>query len=130
MTENTSSGVGKLITDYIVLTEMSRHYGKKQVDLEKEYNRLLNHYNGEVKNYSLGQADKIYLTYTDMKSYADKSRVASENLIDAEKKLQELGKILFESTVHAQIEIPAINGNPSQLRSVRMVFQGGKVQVC
>jgi hypothetical protein len=126
MTEN-NNPVSKMITDYFVLTEMSRHYGRKQFDLEREYNRLLNEYHGEAKNYSLEQAEKIYTTYREMLDYGEKSRTATESLLESENKLRELGQILYESTIHAEVNLPAVNGYPAQTKTVTVVFQEGTV---
>ena len=127
MGENSNSEIGKIITDYIELNEMSRVYGKKRNDLEKEYNRLLTEYNGEAKNYSLEQAEKIYKVYTEMRSYEEKSKIAAESVYQAENKLQEIGKILYESTIHAEIDLPAINGTPAHTKSVMVTFNNEQV---
>ena len=129
MEENNHSTISKIIIDYIELTEMSRLYGKKEIDLEKEYNKLLTVYNGEVKNYSLEQADKIYKVYNEMLDYKEKSKIAIESLIQAEEKLKEIGQILYESTIHAEITLPAINGTPAQTRSVTVRFENGQVRI-
>ena len=129
MQENNHPGVTKIITDYIELTEMSRVYGRKQNDLKKEYNKLLTEYNGEAKHYSLEQAEKIYKVYNEMLDYEEKAKVATESVIQAEEKLKEIGKILYESTIHAQINLPAINGTPAQTKSVTVRFENGQVSV-
>ena len=129
MQENNHSTISKIITDYIELTEMSRVYGRKQIDLEKEYNKLLTEYHGEAKNYSLEQADKIYKVYKEMLDYEEKSKLATESVCQAEEKLKEIGKILYESTIHAQINLPAINGTPAQIKSVTVKFENGQVRI-
>jgi hypothetical protein len=106
---------------------MSRIYGRKQNELEKEYNRLLTEYNGEAKNYSLQQADNIYKVYKEMLDYEEKAKIATESVYQAENKMKEIGQILYESTIHAQITLPAINGTPSQARSVTVRFENGQV---
>lgn len=129
MQENNRSTISKIITDYMVLTEMSRLYGRKEIDLEKEYNKLLTEYNGETKNYSLEQADKIYHVYNEMLDYKEKSKIATESLCQAEEKLKEIGQILYEPVIHAEINLPAINGSPAQTRSVTVRFENGQVSI-
>lgn len=129
MKENHHSTISKIITDYMELTEMSRLYGRKQNDLEKEYNKLLTEYNGEAKNYSLQQADKIYKVYNEMLDYEEKSKIAVESLCQAEEKLKEIGQILFESAIHAEVTLPAVNGTPSQIRSITVRFDNGQVSI-
>ena len=129
MQENNHSPISKIITDYMELTEMSRLYGKKEIDLEKEYNKLLTEYHVETKNYSLQQADKIYNVYKEMLDYKEKSKIATESLSQAEEKLKEIGKILYESTIHAEITFPAINGKAAQTRSVIVRFENGQVSI-
>ena len=127
MQENNHSAIAKIITDYIELTEMSRIYGRKQMDLEKEYNKLLTEYNGEAKHYSLEQADKIYKVYKEMLNYGEKAKIATESVCQAENELKEIGQILFESTIHAEINLPAINDTPAQTKQVVVRFDNGQV---
>lgn len=127
MQENNHSTIAKIITDYVELAEMSRVYGRKQLDLEKEYNKLLTEYNGEAKHYSLEQADKIYKIYREMLDYREKAKIASESVSEAENELKEIGQILFESTIHAEINLPAINGTPAQTKRVVVRFANGQV---
>jgi hypothetical protein len=129
MQENNHSTISKIITDYMELTEMSRLYGRKEIELEKEYNKLLTKYTGETKNYSLEQADKIYNVYNEMLDYKEKSTIAAESLCQAEEKLKEIGQILYESAIHAEINLPAINGTPAQTRSVTVRFENGQVRI-
>ena len=129
MEENNHSTISKIITDYIELTEMSRIYGRKEIGLEKEYNKLLTEYHVEAKNYSLEQADKIYKVYNEMLDYKEKSKIAVESLLQAEKKLKEIGQILYESTIHAEITLPASNGTTAQTRSITVKFENGQVSI-
>jgi hypothetical protein len=129
MEENNHSSISKIITDYIELTEMSRVYGRKEIGLEKEYNKLLTEYHVEAKNYSLEQADKIYKVYNEMLDYKEKSKIAVESMRQAEEKLKEIGQILYESTIHAEITLPAINGTAAQTRSVTVKFENGQVSI-
>ena len=126
---NINSEIGKTITDYIELQEMSRVYAKKRNDLEKEYNKLLTVYNGEGKNYDLEQADKIYKVYGEMISCEERLKIAGDSFNEAENKLKEIGRILFEATIHAEISLPAINGTPPHTRSVRVTYNNGGVHI-
>src|SRR5262245_41945986 len=129
MEETNQLGVTKIITDYIELTEMSRVYGRKQNALRKEYNRLLTEYSGEVKHYSMEHDEKIYSIYKEMIDYEERARVATESAIQVEEKLKEIGQILYESTILAEINLPAINGTPAQTKSITVQFQDGQVSV-
>ena len=115
--------VENIIKDYLEHKERSIFYGKKRLDAEKEYNKLLTTYNGEAKHYSLDQADRIYKAYLSMSDNAEQSAQAQEKFIEAEEKLKEVGRILFEATITAEIgESPAI-------RSVRVDYHNGQVVV-
>jgi|SRR5947207_8927507 len=129
MIAESNSGVEKTITDYIELREISRIYAKKRHDSEKEYNRLLANYNGEEKNYSLDQADKIYSVYCEMISCEQQLKVASDSFNEAENKLKEIGRILYEATIHAEISLPAINGTPRHTKSVMVIYNNGEVNI-
>jgi phage terminase large subunit GpA-like protein len=126
---DTNSKIEKTITDYIELQEMSRVYAKKRNDLEKEYNKLLTVYNGEGKNYDLDQADRIYQVYSEMISYEEKLKIAGDSFNEAENKLKEIGRILFEATIHAEISLPAINGTAPHTRSVKVTYNNGEVLI-
>jgi hypothetical protein len=129
MLPDSNSEVEKIIKDYIVLQEMSRLYSKKRNDLEKEYNKLLVNYEGEEKNYNLDQADKIYKVYCEMISFEEQSKIAIDNLGEAENKLKKIGRILYEATIHAEISLPAINGTAAHTRSVMITYNNGEVVV-
>jgi len=122
-----NSGIEKTIRDYIELQEISRHYAKKRNDLEKEYNKLLTNFSGEEKNYNLEQADKIYSTYCEMIACEEQSRIATESFTEAEGKLKDIGRILYEATIHAEISLPAINGTPARIKSVMVSYNNGQV---
>lgn len=47
------SSVENIIKEYLEHKDRSIQFGKKRMDAEKEYNKLLTKYNGESKNYSL-----------------------------------------------------------------------------
>ena len=129
MIANPNSEIEKTIKDYIELQEMSRLYTKKRNDLEKEYNKLLTDYNGEAKNYNLEQADKIYRVYCEMISCGEQSKIASDSFCEAENKLKEIGRILYEATIHAEISLPAINGTEPRNRSVMVTYNNGQVHI-
>ncbi len=129
MITNPSSEIEKTIKDYIELQEISRIYAKKRNDLEKEYNKLLTNCNGEAKNYNLDQADKIYKTYCEMISCEEQLKIASDSFNEAENKLKEIGRILYEATIHAEISLPAINGTEAHLRSVMVSYNNGEVYI-
>ncbi len=129
MITNPSSEIEKTIKDYIELQEISRVYAKKRNDLEKEYNKLLTNCNGEAKNYNLDQADKIYKTYCEMISCEEQLKIASDSFNEAENKLKEIGRILYEATIHAEISLPAINGTEAHLRSVMVSYNNGEVYI-
>jgi hypothetical protein len=129
ITNHNNSEIEKIIKDYIELQEMSRHYSKKRSDLEKEYNKLLTNSNGEEKNYNLEQADKIYRTYCEMLACEEQSKVANDSFIEAEDKLKEIGRILYDATIHAEISLPAINGTPARTKSVMVSYNNGQVYI-
>src|SRR5215212_9014554 len=129
MMANPNSNIEKTIQDYLELREISRLYGKKRNDLEKEYNKLLTTYNGEEKNYSLDQADKIYKVYCEMVSCEEKLKIAGDSFNEAESKLKEIGRILFEATIHAEISLPAINGTGPHTKSVMVTYNNGEVYI-
>ena len=124
-----NSDIEKIIKDYIELQEMSRLYAKKKNDLEKEYNKLLTNSNGEEKNYNLEQADKIYKTYCEMIACDEQSKIASESFNEAENKLKEIGRILYEATIHAEISLPPINGHAPRTKSVMVSYANGQVYI-
>jgi hypothetical protein len=127
MIVNYNSEIEKTIKDYIELEEVSRLYAKKRNDLEKEYNKLLTNSNGEEKNYNLDQADKIYKTYCEMIACEEQSKIASDSFNEAENKLKEIGRILYEATIHAEISLPAINGGGPRIKSVMVSYNDGQV---
>jgi hypothetical protein len=129
MIADANSEIEKIIKDYIELREISRLYGKKRNDMEKEYNKLLTIYNGEGKNYNLDQADKIYKVYCEMISCEEQLKIAGDSFNEAENKLKEIGRILYEATIHAEISLPAINGTGPHTRSVMVSYNNGEVYI-
>lgn len=124
-----ASTIESLIRDYIEQKEKSMFYGKKRLDAEKEYNRLLTNYDGEAKHYSLEQADKIYKAYLEMIANGEESSQASARFEEAAEKLREVGQILFEATINAQIVMKPVNGDAAATRSVRVTYNNGQVIV-
>jgi hypothetical protein len=129
MITDANSEIEKIIKDYIELREISRLYAKKRNDLEKEYNKLLTIHNGEGKNYSLDQADKIYKVYCEMISCEEQLKIAGDSFNEAENKLKEIGRILYEATIHAEISLPAINGTGPHTRAVMVSYNNGEVYI-
>ena len=79
--------------------------------------------------YSLDQADKIYSVYCEMISCEQQLKVASDSFNEAENKLKEIGRILYEATIHAEISLPAINGTPRHTKSVMVIYNNGEVNI-
>ena len=128
---NTTCGspIESLIKNYIEQKEKSFHYGKKRIDAEKEYNRLLTKYSGEAKNYSLDHADKIYTAYLEMTANTEEAKKAQTNFAEAEQKLNEIGEILFEATINAEIAMTPVNGGLPAIRPVTVSYNNGQVIV-
>ncbi len=129
MTATPGSPIENIIKDYIEYKERSIRCAKKRNDLEKEYNKQLTMYHEEAKNYSLEQADKIYAVYQEMIVCAEEAKSAAANFNEAEEKLKELGAILFEATINAEISMPALNGEAGIKRRVRVAYYSGQVVV-
>jgi hypothetical protein len=124
-----NGSVENIIKDYLENKEKSALYGKKRLDSEKEYNKLLTKYNGEAKHYSLDQADKIYKAYLEMLANGEESSLAQARFAEAEEKLREVGRILFEATITAEISIGPAGGELPTRRSVRVDYHNGQVVV-
>jgi len=123
------SGIESMIKDYIEHKERSMIYGKKRLDSEKEYNKLLTKYNGEAKHYSLEQADSIYKAYLEMIANGEESELAKARFAEAEEKLNKVGQILFEATINAEIMINPNNGEGPSVRPVTVKYYNGQVSV-
>src|SRR5688500_16661682 len=108
--ENNTSTIEAIIRNYIDSKERSFLLIKKKNDLEKEYNKLLTIHSGEEKNYSLEHADRIYQAYQEMIVCSEEAGIAEGRFTDAEEKLNELGAILFEATINAEIAFQEKNG--------------------
>src|SRR5689334_10272585 len=98
MIANSHSVIEYSIKEYIEEKEKWLLYTRKRNEAEKEYNKLLSGFNGEDRNYSLTQADKIYNTYREMLDYEEQSKIAQVRFTEAEDKLKEIGRVLFEAT--------------------------------
>ena len=122
------ASVENIIRDYIEQRERSQFYGRKKLDSEKEYNKLLAKFNGEENHYSLDQANTIYKAYQDMLINGEQSTVAQTRFAEAEEKLIEVGKILFEATINAEIEVESMRGEPTRI-AVRVDYRNGNVVV-
>ncbi|MEO8405155.1 MAG: hypothetical protein ABI480_11180 [Chitinophagaceae bacterium] len=118
-----------MIKNYIEHKEKSMVYGKKRLDAEKEYNKLLTKYDGEAKHYSLEQANNIYKAYLEMIANGEESELAKSKFAEAEEKLREVGQILFEATINAEIAINPINGDSPSTRPVTVKYYNGQVIV-
>ena len=129
MVGNSVSEVGKIIQDYIEHRQKSYYYHKKKTDAEKEYNKLLVTYGGEVKNFSLDQAEKIYKAYREMLINDEQSKITEAKFNEADEKLKELGRILFQATITADITIPPVNGGIFETRQVTVTFPNGEALV-
>ena len=124
----TPASVETIIKDYLEQREKSQFYGKKKLDSEKEYNKLLAKFNGQENNYSLDQANTIYKAYQDMIINGEQSTIAQTRFIEAEEKLIEVGRILFEATIDAEIEVSSMRGEASR-QAVRVDYRNGSVIV-
>ena len=130
MHTNSYPGIEAIIKDYIESRERSLYFGKMKIDAEKEYNKLLAKSGGEEKLYTLEHANSIYKAYCDMIAYGEQSTHAQTSFLQSEERLKEVGRILFEATITADISmVPAINGETPICRPVRVVYNNGQVMV-
>jgi hypothetical protein len=124
----TPASVETIIKEYIEQREKSQFYGKKKLDSEKEYNKLLAKFNGQENNYSLDQANTIYQAYQDMIINGEQSTIAQARFVEAQEKLIEVGRILFEATIDAEIEVSSMRGEATR-QAVRVDYRNGGVIV-
>jgi hypothetical protein len=124
----TPASVETIIKEYIEQREKSQFYGKKKLDSEKEYNKLLAKFNGQENNYSLDQANTIYQAYQNMIINGEQSTIAQARFVEAEEKLIEVGRILFEATIDAEIEVSSMRGEALR-QAVRVDYRNGSVIV-
>lgn len=126
---NAGSEVEKIITDYIEQQRKSHYYHKKKNDAEKEYNKLLVNFGGEAKNFSLEEANKIYLAFREIQINEEQLKTAEDKFNDADEKLKELGHILFHATITANIRIPPVNGEEVVSKQITVSFPNGQALV-
>ena len=129
MVANSDSMVEKIIQEYIEQRDRSFYYSRKKTDAEKEYNKLLVIFGGEAKIFSLEEANKIYNAYREMQINEEQSKIAEEKFSEADEKLKELGHILFQATITADITIPPINGEAVKTKQVTVSFPGWQALV-
>lgn len=129
MSGNNLSEVATIIQDYLEYRQKYLDFSKKKTDAEKEYNKLLAISGGEEKNFTLEQADKIYAAYREMLTNEEHSKNAEEKFSEADKKLKELGQILFYATITADIPLPPANGGTWNTKQVTVTFPNGEALV-
>ena len=71
----------------------------------------------------------IYSAYREMLINEEQSKIAETRFIEAEAKLKEIGRILFNASITAEISIPQVNGTPYQTKQVLVTYQNGEVVV-
>lgn len=123
------SEVAAIIQDYLEYRQKYLDYHKKRSDAEKEYNKLLVTSGGEEKNFTLDQADKIYIAYREMLFNEEQSKTAETKFNEVDKKLKELGRILFYATITAAIPVPPVNGGTGNIKQVTVTFPNGEALV-
>ena len=129
-TPSSDTGLEFIIREYIENREKSLFFGRKRIDAEKEYNKLLTKYDGGEKQYSLQHANNIYKAYCDMIAYGEESVAAEDRFLKSEEKLKEVGRILFEATISAEIPMtPPLNGEKPLTRAVLITYNNGQVMV-
>ena len=128
MLANPTSQIEMILKEYLEQRQNFLSYTKKRNDTEKEYNKLITCYNGEANTYSLVQADKIYRTYLDVIDFEEQSKNAERKFHEAEEKLKEIGRILFEATIHAEVAVP-VNGGAYDVKKLTVRFLNGQVQI-
>ena len=129
MIRNAISEVEKIIQDYIEQKQKSHYYHKRKNDAEKEYNKLLVSCGGEEKNFSLEEADKIYRAFKEMQVNEEHLKNAEDKFNEADENLKELGSILFQASITADIKIPPINGEGVVSKQVTVSFPNGQALV-
>ncbi|HMU46290.1 MAG TPA: hypothetical protein PKC72_07985 [Chitinophagaceae bacterium] len=129
MNGKNGSSVAEMIREYLDYRQKSQYYHKKKNDAEKEYNKLLVTTNGEVENITLEKAEKIYELYAEMIFNQEESRMTDIKFREADEKLKEVGRILFHTSVIADIEMPPLNGESRHAKQVTLSFPNGEVLV-
>jgi hypothetical protein len=65
-----------------------------------------------------------------MISFTEESKIAHRRFMEMEEKLKEIGRILFEATIMAEIPMtPPVNGGNAVSRTVRVSYINGQVMV-
>jgi hypothetical protein len=118
-----------IIREYIESKDLSYMAGKKRIDAEKEYNRLLTKYNGESKTYSLEQANRIFKAYHDMHRYEEQASSAQSRFQESERQLREVGEILFQASITAEMPITPADGSAPVVKEITVNFNHGNVVV-
>ena len=129
MITNTVSEIEKIIQEYMEQRQKSNYYHKKKSDAEKEYNKLLVSSGGESKVFSLEEANKIYRAFKDIEVNEEHLKAAEDKFNEADKKMIELGQILFHASISADIMIPPVNGEQVITKQVTISFPNGQVVV-
>jgi hypothetical protein len=129
ITTNAVSEVEKMIRDYVEQQQRSNYYHKKKRDSEKEYNKLLVSLGGEEKQFSIEEANRIYSAFREMEINQEKLKIAEDKFNEADEKLKELGRILFNATITADITVPPINGEAVMSKQVTVSFPNGQALV-
>jgi len=129
MITNTVTEIEKIIQEYMEQRQKSNYYHKKKSDAEKEYNKLLVSSGGESKVFSLEEANKIYRAFKDIEVNEEHLKAAEDKFNEADKKMIELGQILFHASISADIMIPPVNGEQVITKQVTISFPNGQVVV-
>ena len=129
MITNTVSEIEKIIQHYMEQQQKSNYYHRKKSDAEKEYNKLLVSSGGESKIFSLEEANKIYKAFKDIEVNEEHLKAAEHNFNEADKKMIELGQILFHATITADVLISPVNGEQVVTKQVTISFPNGQVVV-
>lgn len=129
MISTNQSEVAGIISDYLENKHQFLSYHKKRTDAEKEYNKLLVTSGGQDKNFTLDQAEKIYVVYREMLANEEHSKAAEQRFNESEQKLKQLGQILFYASITADIIVPSVNGNGSGFKQVTVTFPNGEALV-
>lgn len=127
MTGISNTQIGAIISNYVTQKENTIRFGRKKIDAEKEYNRLLTKFNGEEKSYSLSQADNIYRCYLNLAEYAKLEEQAKAAFMEAEEQLKEVGRILFEGTIYGEIAWPDGELQQGVIKSISVSFQNDHI---
>lgn len=129
MMMNANFEIEKIIQEFIEQQKSAIYYYKKKTDAEKEYNKLLVSSGGETKNFSLEEANKIYKAFKEIEVNEEYLKAAESKFNEADEKMKELGRILFNATITAEIMLPSANGVQVIPKQVTISFPNGQVLV-